>query len=378
MALVHLSCRPSGKPFGKRVLAGLGAGLGAVLLASCGGGENGAAKTSGSESAADETAAGEAVAASPTDAGADQAAPADYGFVEYDHLMVNVKDADASAAYLFKLGFLAGARPYVPNGPWYGGGAAMTSPEGKGTFLEIISDVDPACEPDSMEFLKAGFGPASMVVLVEDDMAYHDAMVANGYKMHPPFAAGDRMSYLSEECREKIGGESLASFTKRFSPIIPVFGQAPFNFNAYAQEAPGVWQFPPQMTAHPNTAQMISQTFAVTNNLADDAENMASFWQLEADVKSDGTAVLETTSTDLIVLTPAAFEKRFPGLSAPGGDRLAGDKPRPIVGVQILVGDMGRLKGVLTSSQVEFTENENGVFVAPESTTNTLIEFTAG
>lgn len=304
-------------------------------------------------------------------------APGSYGIVEYDHLMVRVADANIAVENLRKLGFIARAFPIVAGGPMMSGGTMMKSKDGKLTSLETMAVLDQPCMPDSMEFINGSEGPKSMVLLVRDDDQFYQTMKADGHAVHPPFASGDGMSYLPKRCHPKIPNatDALLAFTQRFSPTIPEYGQAPFNYNTYTHEQPGVWAVPPDYQGHPNTALHMSRTYAVSPDVEADAQAQAQFWQQDYEMLPDGTGVIATPSTDLVILTPAAMEARFPNADPPNLALGMAIWPRPLIGVQITVESLEATKSILDTNGISFARNRDGIFVMPELVHNTIVEF---
>jgi catechol 2,3-dioxygenase-like lactoylglutathione lyase family enzyme len=240
-----------------------------------------------------------------------------------DHLVLAVRDLDKARAFYEALGFTLTPRAFHP---W---GTANHLVQLNGCFLEILGIADAAKIPPhapgrfsfgahNRDFLARREGMSMLVFQSHDARRDQAEFAAAGLDTYAPFD-------FSREAKLPDGGTARVAFSLAFvtDPRMPESA-----FFTCQQHAPKYfWKRAYQV--HANGARTIAEIIMV----APDPPALAAFFEKlqgrEAVRVRDGNLDIATARGRVVVLTPEAFDRRFPAAgarpaAAPAAPYLAG------------------------------------------------------
>lgn len=226
-----------------------------------------------------------------------------------DHLVLAVRDLEAARARYASWGFTLTPRAQHPFG------MANSLAQFDGNFLELLAIDDPARIPPTApggfsfgafnrEFLARREGFAMLVFESRDARADHAEFVAAGLAAQPPFD-------FSRDARLPDGATARVGFSLAFVTDPRLLPEAAF-FSCQQHAPQHFWK--PDYQRHANTARQVVEAVVVAPE-PDALRDLFAGLQGAAAVMpaADGLAV-STARGRLSVVTPTAFEQRFPSL----------------------------------------------------------------
>lgn len=224
-----------------------------------------------------------------------------------DHLVLAVRDLEAARARYASWGFTLTPRAQHPFG------TANSLAQFDGNFLELLAIDDPARIPPappggfsfaafSHDFLARREGFEMLVFESHDARADHRDFAAAGLDAQPPFD-------FSRDARLPDGSSARVGFSLAFvtDPRLP---EAAF-FTCQQHAPQHFWK--PDYQRHANTARQVVEVVMVAPVPAELRDLFAGMQSADAVGQiGDGLSV-RTARGKVSVLTPAAFDRRFPG-----------------------------------------------------------------
>ncbi len=232
----------------------------------------------------------------------------------WDHAVIAVRDLDAAAAAYEGLGFALTAKAMHPFGT-----ANRLALLGN-TYIELIAVADAAKvpEPTHRDFGFAAFvqryledreGLAMMALRVEDAAAEAKRYADEGLTAFAPHAFG-RMASLPGGREERVSFVASHALDPRL-PDLALFG-------CQHETSEAVWAAGP--TSHSNGAQDIRGAVVVDENPTDHHIFYATMLGLRDIRSSSAGLTLTMPRGTLDVLTPQAFDARYPSAGVVHGD----------------------------------------------------------
>ncbi len=232
----------------------------------------------------------------------------------WDHAVIAVRDLDAAAAVYEGLGFALTAKATHPFGT-----ANRLALLGD-TYIELIAIADPAKvpEPTREDFGFAAFveryledheGLAMMALRVEDAAAEARRYADEGLTAFAPHAFG-RMASRADGREERVSFVASHALDPRL-PDLALFG-------CQHETRDIVWAAGP--TSHANGARDIRGAVIVDENPTDHHIFYATMLGLRDIRSSSAGLTLTMPRGTLHVLTPQAFDARYPGADIDHGD----------------------------------------------------------
>jgi catechol 2,3-dioxygenase-like lactoylglutathione lyase family enzyme len=270
-----------------------------------------------------------------------------------DHLVIRVRDLDASEALYRKLGF-----SLTPRGFHAGRGSANhTAPLSGGNYFELLhlpsGGADAGAFPDVE-------GLAAIALAPDDSRAVHAELSALGYAVEPPRDLA-RPVRLPEGVRE-------ARFLNASFPRI-----APESIRFFACQhltRDLVWR--PEWESHANGAQRLTEAIIVHPS---PIRLRPTYVKLFGEaVRDDADGFLAALGDDKVsFVSPGAFHARYPDASLPS-DLSDGW----FAGAVFRVGSPGVVEDVLTQAGVAPIRTPAGSLVVPPAeAAGALLEFVA-
>jgi len=228
-----------------------------------------------------------------------------------DHLVLAVRDLEAARVRYASWGFTLTPPAKHPFG------TANSLVQLDGNFLELLAIDDPAlispAPPGgfsfgafSRDFLARREGFSMLVFESRDARADHADFVAAGLHAQPPFD-------FSRDARLPDGSTARVGFSLAFvtDPRLPEAG-----FFTCQQHAPQhFWK--PEFQRHANTARQVMEVVMVATAPAELRGLFAGMQGADAVAQVGESLSVRTARGMVSVLTPAAFDRRFPGAAPP-------------------------------------------------------------
>jgi hypothetical protein len=224
-----------------------------------------------------------------------------------DHLVLAVRDLEAARVRYAALGFTLTPRAQHPFG------TANSLVQLDGNFLELLAIDDPAritpAAPGGFsfgafncEFLARREGFSMLVFESRDARADHADFAAAGLAAQPPFD-------FSRDARLPDGSTARVGFSLAFvtDPRLP---EAAF-FTCQQHAPQHFWK--PEYQRHANTARQVVEVVMVTSAPAELRGLFAGMQGADAVSQTGDGLSVRTARGQVSVLTPAAFDQRFPG-----------------------------------------------------------------
>ena len=127
-----------------------------------------------------------------------------------------------------------------------------------------------------------------------------------------------------------------------------------------------MWQ--PHLLEHPNKALALDQVFICSPEPALLADRMSKVLGVMPQARSDGQVELQFRESSLVIVTPGALDRLYPGVPAP-------DRARP-VGYQIRTASIDAVSTLLTRNAVPYKPAPiGGLFVGPAHACGNVIHF---
>jgi hypothetical protein len=269
-----------------------------------------------------------------------------------DHFVIRVADLDAGEALFRRLGFVL-----TPRGFHTGRGSANhTAPLARGNYFELIH-LGP--NPSPSPFASRPEGAVAVALEPTDSRKVHAELKALGYDVPEPRDLS-RAVHLPEGTRE-------ARFLNASLPPIPPQAVAFFTCQHLTRDL--VWR--PEWEGHPNGAQRVTDIIVVHPSPADLAETHRKiFGDGRVRVGAEGLTV--TLGRDhIVILTPAAFTARYPGISVPT-DLAHGW----FAGAAFETASLKAVSAALAEAGIKPAQSPSGsLIVAPGDAGETLLEF---
>ena len=310
------------------------------------------------------------------------------GIVDIDHLMIRTKSLNHAALTYERFGFfVCPPRKKIEMSAFAHGvrGAAgapkatlnnrhiiFKSYPGRSdvaNFLEFMCVEDPLATPPKvtqlMAFLGDSEGPKTVVCLTKDIDKAAAEFARRGFEAPPtiPFETGwddtERGAFVHIQAR----------------PFVPVPNQMPFQMNCYETSTMDNYLYTP-WTVHPNTAKYLKAVTSVTENLRADVEFMATrIFDVVPEWLDEHNAIIRPRDLEWRFMTPAGFERRYPGCHYSGVRLLPAT-----IGATIAVESLATVKSILSANGAEHIDLSDRICINPEGACNTLLEFvpTAG
>jgi hypothetical protein len=269
-----------------------------------------------------------------------------------DHLVLAVRDLETARARYASWGFTLTPMAQHPFG------TANSLVQLDGNFLELLAIDDPARIPPAppsgfsfgafnREFLNRREGFSMLVFESRDARADHRDFAAAGLDAQPPFD-------FSRDARLPDGSKARVGFSLAFvtDPRLP---EAAF-FTCQQHAPQHFWK--PEYQRHANSARQVVEVVMVASAPAELRGLFAGMQGADAVAQVGDGLTVRTARGKVSVLTPAAFDQRFPGAapaSRPATPHLAAFVVR--------VDDLGAVKRPLIPAAEAF---------------GTVIAFTAG
>jgi hypothetical protein len=221
-----------------------------------------------------------------------------------DHAVVTVRDLDAARRVYERIGFTL-----TPRGRHTKLGThnhTMMLPD-RLTYFELIAVESQGPNTAFYEaFLAKREGVSSFALKSADARAVHAAMKGS------PFLASEALDFA--RAVELPGGTREARFT--ITQFDPQSTPGVRSFVCQQHTPDVVWR--PDMLAHENGATALKSVLLVAADVRETATRWARLFEAEPVVDAE-EAVVPTATAAIIVLSPASFQRRFPGetLGAP-------------------------------------------------------------
>jgi len=268
-----------------------------------------------------------------------------------DHLVIRVRDLDASEALYRRLGFAL-----TPRGFHAGRGSANhTAPMQGGNYFELLhlpSGADADFFPDRE-------GPVAIALAPTDSRTIYAELGALGYDVEPPLELS-RPVHLPEGVRE-------ARFLNASFPHI-----APETVRWFAcQHLTRELVFRPEWQSHANGAERLVEAIVVHPS---PVELRATYTKLfgEAVQYDRDRLVIKLGEDEVGFVSPGAFQARFS--VPPPADLSKGW----FAGAVFRVGSLEQVGAVLSRAGVNFSRTPSGsIAVPPSEAAGALLEFVA-
>jgi len=144
-----------------------------------------------------------------------------------------------------------------------------------------------------------------------------------------------------------------------------IFPEAQFMFTEHLTRDT-MWQ--PHLLEHPNGAQALDCVFVCSPDPGELAGRLGEVYRVQPTTKSPGHHELVLQASSVLVATPEALRRMFPGASI-------GEVARP-VGYRVATASLARVVDVLTRNGVPFAESPaGGVFVRPDHACGNVLQF---
>ncbi len=260
-----------------------------------------------------------------------------------DHLVLAVRDLDRARAFYEKLGFTVTPRALHP---W---GTANHLVQLNGCFLEILGVADAA------KIAPHGAGTFSFGAHNRDFLARREGMAMLVFQSHDArrdqaeFAAAGLATYapfdFGRDARLPDGTIARVAFSLAFATDPRMPDQAFFTCQQHAPRY--FWKR--EFQVHANGARTIAEAVMVAPDPPALADFFAKLQGSESVRTKDGALDVATARGRITVLTPAAFECRFPG----EGSRLSDAPASPhFAAVSIACGDIEHAANILARNDV--------------------------
>jgi len=277
-----------------------------------------------------------------------------------DHLVLTVRDLDATEARYRALGFNLTPRAHHPFGT--SNNLAIFD----GNFLELLGVSAPEKIPDpepgrysfggrTVAFLERGEGLSHIVLDTQDARADHRAFQAAGLATFEPLD-------FSRAATQPDGSDRTVSFSLCFAlPPEP----APPHFVCQQRHPPeNFWR--PEYQRHENGAAQIAEVALRADRPAALAPFYAALFGPAAVAETADGLVVSTGRGRISALTAAALARRF---------GVAGAHDGAIVAMRFAVADPAATRRRLERSGVPLAEAEGALRIAPEHAGGALLEF---
>ena len=268
-----------------------------------------------------------------------------------DHLVIRVRDLDASEALYRKLGFAL-----TPRGFHAGRGSANhTAPMQGGNYIELLhlpsgGDVD---------FFPDREGPVAIALAPTDSRTTYAELGALGYDVEPPLELS-RPVHLPEGVRE-------ARFLNASFPHIAPEAVRWFACQHFTREL----VFRPEWQSHANGAERLVEAIVVHPSPVELRVTYAKLFGEAVQYDRD-RLVIKLGEDEVAFMSPGAFQARFSVLSPV--DLSKGW----FAGAVFRVGSLEQVEDVLSRAGVDFSRTPSGSIVAPPSeAAGALLEFVA-
>jgi catechol 2,3-dioxygenase-like lactoylglutathione lyase family enzyme len=256
-----------------------------------------------------------------------------------DHLVIRVRNLDASEATYRRLGF-----SLTPRGFHAGRGSANhTAPLSGGNYFELIhlpSGGDGDAFPDQEGLVAIALAPG-------DSVQVHAELSALGYDVEPP-------RDLSRPVDLQAGVREARFLNASFPRVAP---EAVRFFACQHLTRDLVWR--PEWETHANGAERLTEAIVVHPAPADLHETYAKLFGEAA--RYDLERLTVALGEDVInFVSPNAFQARFPGIPIP-----ADISEGWFAGAVFRVASLQRVESVLSGAAVGFSRTGCGSIVVP-------------
>jgi hypothetical protein len=215
-----------------------------------------------------------------------------------DHAVVTVRDLDAARRAYERLGFTLTPRGRHTRLGTHNHTMMLSD---RVTYFELIAVESQGPNTAFYEsFLAKREGVSSLALKSGDARAVHAAL------RDSPFRAGEALDFA--RAVELPGGTREARFT--ITQFDPQSTPGARSFVCQQHTPDVVWR--PDMLRHDNGATALKSVLIVADDVRAAATTWAQLFEAEAAINAE-EAVVPTATAAVIVLSPAAFARRFPG-----------------------------------------------------------------
>lgn len=281
-----------------------------------------------------------------------------------DHVVLCVNDLEAARDRYTRMGFTLTPTAHHPFG------TANFLAQLQGCFLEVLTVADAAKIPEhgedhfsfgafNRDFLARGEGFSMLVFESGDGRADQAEFAAKGLDTYAPFD-------FSRTARLPDGSDVTVGFTLAFATHPDMPRAAYFCCQQHAPEH--FWK--PEYQRHGNSAQTVGAVILVAQTPEDFRDFFAALQSPDAVISEGGNLRVATARGDVLVLTPASYERRYGAGTAPG---LADG---PVLAATVI--DVERPEAValaLGTGSVPWARTADGIAVLARDAFGTLIEF---
>jgi hypothetical protein len=281
-----------------------------------------------------------------------------------DHLGTAVADLDAGRLAFEKLGFRMTLRSQhrgavVPGGPveLFGQGNHCAMLE-QG-YLEVLGIFDRTLPTPAQQYLDRYEG-LHIVGLQPGSIDQLRALASSGGALDGPRELGREVDFGPQGLERR----RVEFINVKFSPA--AFPEATFLYTQHLTRDL-MWQ--PHLLDHPNTAQALQCAYVCTSDADGLANRLAGVLQVHTEPVGSGLIAFRFESSSLCIVTPEAWERMFPGATAPR-------TPRP-VGFSVRTSSLQAAVDQLDRNGIPFQRcEEGGVYVRPGFACGNVIHFT--
>ena len=269
-----------------------------------------------------------------------------------DHLVIRVRDLDASEALYRKLGFAL-----TPRGFHAGRGSANhTAPFSGGNYFELLQ-----LPPDGdADFFPDAEGPVAIALSPSDSRSIYAELTTLGYEVEAPRDLS-RPVDLPEGVRE-------ARFLNASFPRIAPEAVRWFACQHLTRDL--VWR--PEWESHANGAERLVEAIVVHPS---PVLLQATYEKLFGEaVRYERDCLVVALPADTIsFLSPSAFQARFPAIALPAKSSVGW-----FAGAVFRAASRERVEGVLSGAAIKFSRTPSGsIVVPPNEAAGAVLEFLA-
>lgn len=283
--------------------------------------------------------------------------------VNLDHVGTIVADLHSGKTKFEKLGFTLTARSQhrgavEPGGPIQPFGQANHCAMLKQGYLEILGIIDSSMPTPASSYLEKYEGP-HIVAMRPSSIDSVIEMSRNGGPMESPRKLGREVLFGPAGDEQRPVNFINVQFRGELFP------EAKFLFTEHLTRDV-MWQ--PHLLEHANKVVALECVYVSSPNPEEMANRLSVAFNMQPQVVVDGHFLFPFESSSLALVTPAVWQKLFPGSNK-------ADIPRPM-GYAVRTESIDSVIDVLSENQVPFQRtSDGGVFVMPEYACGNVIQF---